>query len=338
MIDKKEHSGRAVPPVSRHQEKKTLRPGVICVKNRPWRNDLGLSMDDLIDEYINYLLIEKGCSPHTIEAYSRDLGNFMAHIRAGGLSRIQQVTPETVLSHLAEERERGLCSKSVNRKLAAVRGFYKFLIREGRVDRNPLANIEMAKGWMHLPDTLSREEMNRLLAQPGLTGAGSHRDKAMLEVLYASGIRVSELIGLTMNAVNWQVGYLLVMGKGGKERIVPVGRCAYDALNRYVVSGRPGLLKQKQNDMLFLNKSGEGFTRQGLWKVIKKYAERAGLKQKVHPHTFRHSFATHLIEGGADLRSVQIMLGHADISTTQIYTHITRERLKDVHRKYHPRG
>jgi integrase/recombinase XerD len=314
--------------VLRHRQKKTLRPGDIYVRNKPMISEQGLSMHDLIDEYMNYLLIEKGCSPHTIEAYSRDLSGFIAHIRAGDCSRIRDVTAENVLSHLAEQRERGLCSKSVNRKLAALRGFYKFLIREGRVDRNPLANIEMAKGWMNLPDTLSREEMNRLLAQPDLIGAAALRDKAMLELLYASGIRVSELIGLTMNAINWQVGYLLV----------PLGRCAYDCLYQYVEGARAGYLKQKQNDIVFLNKSGDGFTRQGFWKVVKKYAERAGLKKKVHPHTFRHSFATHLIEGGADLRSVQIMLGHADISTTQTYTHITRERLKDVHRKYHPRG
>jgi integrase/recombinase XerD len=324
--------------VLRHRQKKALRPGDIYVRNKPMISEPGLSMHDLIDEYMNYLLIEKGCSPHTIEAYSRDLGGFIAHIRAGGCSRIRDVTAENVLSHLAKQRESGLCSKSVNRKLAALRGFYKFLIREGRVDRNPLANIEMAKGWMNLPDTLSREEMDRLLAQPDLIGAAALRDKAMLELLYASGIRVSELIGLTMNAMNWQVGYLLVMGKGGKERIVPLGRCAYDCLYQYVEGARASYLKQKQNDIVFLNKSGDGFTRQGFWKVVKKYAERAGLKKKVHPHTFRHSFATHLIEGGADLRSVQIMLGHADISTTQTYTHITRERLKDVHRKYHPRG
>jgi len=295
-------------------------------------------MDGLIEEYINYLLIEKGCSTHTIEAYSHDLGNFVVHIRKQGCRRIQDVTPDIVLSHLAEQHERGLCSKSVNRKLAALRGLYKHLIREGAIAYNPLTNIEMSKGWMHLPDTLSREEMNRLLAQPELNVVSALRDKAMLELLYASGIRVSELIGLTMNAVNWQVGYLLIMGKGGKERIVPIGRCAYDTLYQYVEKTRPGFLKQKQNDILFLNKSGEGFTRQGFWKLVKKYAEQAGLKKKVHPHTFRHSFATHLIEGGADLRSVQIMLGHADISTTQIYTHITRERLKEVHRKYHPRG
>lgn len=295
-------------------------------------------MDDLIDEYINYLLIEKGCSPHTIEAYGHDLGCFITHIRAGGIFRIEEIAPENVLSHLAEQRGRGLCSKSVNRKLAAIRGFYKFLIREGKVEQNPLANIERAKDWMSLPGTLSCEEMNRLLLQPDLIGAAAVRDKAMLELLYATGIRVSELIGLTMNAVNWQVGYLLVMGKGGKERIVPLGRCAYDSLYQYVENVRAEFLKQKQTDIVFLNKSGDGFTRQGFWKVVKKYAERAGLKKKVHPHTFRHSFATHLIEGGADLRSVQIMLGHADISTTQTYTHITRKRLKDVHRKYHPRG
>jgi len=295
-------------------------------------------MDGLIDEYINYLLIEKGCSPHTIEAYSRDLGDFAVHIRKEGCCRAQDIIPDVVLSYLSKQHERGLCSKSVNRKLAALRGFYKFLMREGKIERNPLSNIEMSKGWMHLPDTLSREEMNRLLAQPDLNAASALRDKAMLELLYASGMRVTELITLTMNAVNWQVGYLLVMGKGGKERIVPIGRCAYDTLYQYVEDVRSGFLKRKQNDILFLNRSGEGFTRQGFWKLVKKYAERAGLKKKVHPHTFRHSFATHLIEGGADLRSVQIMLGHADISTTQVYTHITRERLKEVHRKYHPRG
>jgi integrase/recombinase XerD len=180
--------------------------------------------------------------------------------------------------------------------------------------------------------------MDRLLAQPDLIGETALRDKAMLELLYATGVRVSELIGLRMNAINWQVGYLLVMGKGGKERIVPVGRCAYKCLQEYVESARDGALKQKQNDVVFLNKYGNGFTRQGFWKMVKKYAGKAGLQKKVHPHTFRHSFATHLIEGGADIRSVQIMLGHADISTTQIYTHVTRERLKDIHRKYHPRG
>jgi integrase/recombinase XerD len=295
-------------------------------------------MDDLIDEYLNYLLIEKGCSTHTLEAYSRDLASFVAHARKREARQIKEVTPEILLSHLAEQRGRGLMASSVNRKLAAIRGFYRYLIREGRVERSPMVGIERAKGWMQLPDTLTRDEMNRLLSQPDPAGHSALRDKAMLELLYATGIRVSELISLTMNSLNWQVGYMIVMGKGGKERIVPFGRSAYDCLERYVGSARPALLKQKQRDILFLNRAGEGFTRQGFWKMVKKYAGRAGLQKKVHPHTFRHSFATHLLEGGADLRSVQTMLGHADIATTQIYTHITRERLKGIHRKYHPRG
>jgi len=160
----------------------------------------------------------------------------------------------------------------------------------------------------------------------------------MLELCYATGIRVSELIGLTVNSINWQIGYLVAMGKREKERIVPIGRTAYDRVKRYVEGARPLLLKGGDSDLLFLNRSGRGMTRQGFWKIVKKYAGRAGLGKRVHPHIFRHSFATHLLEGGADLRSVQIMLGHADISTTQVYTHVTRDRLKEVHRKYHPRG
>ncbi len=160
----------------------------------------------------------------------------------------------------------------------------------------------------------------------------------MLELVYATGIRVSELIGLTVNSINWQVGYLVAMGKGEKERIVPVGQTAYERVKRYQEGARPFLLKGRENDLLFLNRSGKGLTRQGFWKIVKKYAAKAGLNKAIHPHTFRHSFASHLLEGGADVRSVQIMLGHADTSTTQIYTHVTRERLKEIHRKYHPRG
>jgi integrase/recombinase XerD len=164
------------------------------------------------------------------------------------------------------------------------------------------------------------------------------RDRAMLELLYATGLRVSELISLSMNSINWQVGFLAVMGKGGKERVVPVGRTAYDCVRRYVDEARPKFVRSKTTEVLFLNRFGRAFTRQGLWKIIVGYAQKAGLQKNVHPHTFRHSFASHLLEGGADLRAVQVMLGHSDISTTQIYTHVTRERLKEIHRKYHPRG
>jgi integrase/recombinase XerD len=243
-----------------------------------------------------------------------------------------------MISFLASLQKEGLAANSVNRALAAIRGFYKYLLREKKVEHAPVAHIELARVWMRLPDVLSREEMELLLAQPGAATPADCRDSAMLELLYATGIRVSELIGLTVNSINWQVGYLVAMGKGEKERIVPVGRTAYDRVKHYLESARPLLLKGGESDRLFLNRSGKGMTRQGFWKIVKKYAAKAGLGKRVHPHTFRHSFASHLLEGGADLRSVQIMLGHADISTTQIYTHVTRERLKEIHRKFHPRG
>jgi integrase/recombinase XerD len=191
---------------------------------------------------------------------------------------------------------------------------------------------------MRLPGTLSREEMETLLDQPVEATPAGIRDKAILELLYATGIRVSELTTLTLNRVNRQMGFLVTVGKGRKERIVPVGQSALEWLARYIDQIRPAFLKRKTSNVLFLNRSGEGFSRQGLWKLIKKYARMSGLERKVHPHTFRHSFATHLLEGGADLRSVQVMLGHTDISTTQIYTHVTRDRLKEIHKKYHPRG
>ncbi len=298
----------------------------------------GLFMDELVDEYLNYLSVEKGVSRLTLEAYSRDLNRYFGFIRRCGIRTIADITPDDVISYLARVREDGLNARSINRGLAAIRGFYQFLFREKKVDTNPVANIELAKVWSRLPDTLGREEINLLLEAPGKETPAAIRDTAMLEIMYATGIRVSELISLTMSSINWQVGYLLVMGKGSKERIVPVGRSAYDRLHDYVNHARPFFIKKNTANALFLNRSGQPLTRQGFWKLVRKYVLKAGLQKKVHPHTFRHSFASHLLEGGADLRSVQIMLGHADISTTQIYTHITREGLKRIHKKYHPRG
>ena len=295
-------------------------------------------MHDLLDQYLNYLSVEKGCSHNTLEAYSRDLHGYLTFIQKCGCIKIQDASSDVIMAYLTARKKDGLSANSMNRGLAAIRGFYKYLLREGKVDQNPLIHIELAKVWMRLPDTLNREEMNHLLEQPAVTRDAGLRDKAMLELMYAAGIRVSELINLKMNDISWQVGYLVTMGKGGKGRIVPIGKSAYDYLSQYVEKSRPKLIKGRQNDLLFLNRSGERLTRQGFWKIVKKYVLKAGLKKKVHPHTFRHSFATHLLEGGADLRSVQMMLGHADISTTQIYTHVTRERLKDIHRKYHPRS
>ena len=295
-------------------------------------------MDDLIDEYMNFLAVERGASRNTIEAYSRDLIRYAGFFRNRGIKTLEGINPADVISYLGQLRQDGLSPNSVNRSLAAIRGFYKYLIRERRTDQNPVANIELAKVWMRLPDTLNQEEMNRLLLQPGNKTPTGIRDTAMLEVMYATGARVSELISLTMNSINWHAGYLVAMGKGGKERVIPVGQSAYDCLYTYVHKTRPDFMKKRPSDILFLNRRGGGFTRQGFWKIVKKYAVTAGFEKKVYPHTFRHSFATHLLEGGADLRSVQIMLGHADISTTQIYTHITRDRLKSIHKKYHPRG
>jgi integrase/recombinase XerD len=295
-------------------------------------------MNEIIDEYLNFLTVEKGVSRHTLDAYSRDLNRYLSFIQNLGMNALTDVTPDDVIAYLTRIKQDGLNARSANRALAAIRGFYKFLICEKKIDTNPVAKIEQSKVWSRLPDTLNKEEMNLLIGAPGLKTPHAIRDTAMMELMYATGIRVSEIITLTMNNINWQVGYLVVMGKGSKERIVPIGRSAYNCLYEYVNYARAGFMKEHATNTLFLNKSGRGLTRQGFWKILKKYAMKAGLQKKVHPHIFRHSFASHLLEGGADLRSVQTMLGHVDISTTQIYTHITRERLKHIHKKYHPRG
>lgn len=295
-------------------------------------------MNGRIDAYLNYLAVEKGASPHTLEAYSRDLIRFYAFIRDRRIQLPDEVKSDDVIAFVTNLRQEGLSPKSVNRTLAAMKGFYKFLIREKEAKSSPVSDITMARGWMRLPGALSLAETNLLLAQPGLGTAAAIRDTAIMELMYATGLRATEVIQLNIKNVNWQVGYLATLGKGGKERVVPIGKTAFDLLKKYLEEVRPRLLSLHSANILFLNRFGKGFTRQGLWKLIKKYAAMAGMEKKVHPHTFRHSFATHLLEGGADLRAVQVMLGHADISTTQIYTHVTQERLKAVHKKYHPRG
>jgi integrase/recombinase XerD len=295
-------------------------------------------MQEILPRYLNHLLIERGVTQNTLEAYRRDLRRYFQFLLQKDITILQEVQPEVIIEYLVQIKGEGLSANSMNRALAALRGLYKYLLQEKIIGQSPLVNIELAKVWMRLPDTISKEEMNVILIQPGNQTAAAMRDTAMLELLYATGIRVSELINLTMNSVNWQVGFLVVMGKGSKERIVPIGKTAYDCTRLYVDKSRPQLMQKKITDVLFLNRFGTKFTRQGLWKIVIRYAQKAGLQKKVHPHTFRHSFASHLLEGGADLRTVQVMLGHADISTTQIYTHITRDRLREIHAKYHPRG
>ena len=295
-------------------------------------------MDERIDEFLNYLAVEKGSSLNTLEAYSRDLRRYAVYLRQEELGSPGDVDPEHLVAFLGTLKKEGLSATSINRTLAAIRGLYRYLLRSGHIPENPLTKVSLAKVWMRLPDTLSLHEMEELLQKPDDTTPQGLRDKAMFELLYATGLRVSELVTLTVNAVNWQVGCLTATGKGRKERIVPIGKTAIAILRRYMEESRPLLLKEKKTDVLFVNRRGGGLTRQALWKTIRKYALLAGIQKKVHPHTFRHSFATHLLEGGADLRAVQVMLGHADISTTQVYTHVTRERLREIHRKYHPRG
>ena len=290
-------------------------------------------------KYFNHLLIERGMAQNTLESYGRDLKRFICFLEEDkNITDVKEVVPEMIVEYLTQIRHDGLSANSMNRSLAALRGFYKYLLWEKVITQNPLANIELAKVWMKLPDIISKDEMKSILAQPGTQSVSALRNTAMLELLYATGIRVSELVNLTMNSMNWQVGFLIVMGKGSKERIVPVGKVAYDFTRRYVDEARPKLMQTKNTDVLFLNRFGKKFTRQGFWKIVVGYAKQAGLQKKVYPHTFRHSFASHLLEGGADLRTVQVMLGHSDISTTQIYTHVTRERLREIHQKYHPRG
>jgi len=295
-------------------------------------------MDDRIDEFPNFMAVEKGSSLNTLEAYSRDLRRFAGYLKEEKIPSPEDVFPEHLVAFLGTLKREGLSATSINRNLAAIRGLYRYLLRSGHIPENTLTKVSLAKTWMRLPDTLNLQEMEELLQKPDDTNPSGLRDKAMFELLYATGLRVSELVTLTVNAVNWQVGCLTATGKGRKERIVPIGKTAIAILRRYMEESRPLLLKGKKTDVLFVNRRGGGLTRQALWKTIRKYALLAGIQKKVHPHTFRHSFATHLLEGGADLRAVQVMLGHADISTTQVYTHVTRERLREIHRKYHPRG
>lgn len=296
------------------------------------------AMTDWADRYLHHLAVERGVSHHTLEAYSRDLYRFRAFLARTGVGDFGDVSAQHMIAYVAALRGEGLAATSVNRNLAAVRGLFRYLLREGVLSSFPSVWPARSRTWFRLPDALTKEDMASLLACPGVATPFAVRDTAIMELMYATGLRVSETASLDLTNINWQVGYLWVRGKGEKERVVPIGLSAMMILKKYIEEVRPVLQKNRSMRRLFLNRRGKGFSRQGLWKLIKKYAILSGLGRMVHPHTFRHSFATHLLEGGADLRSVQVMLGHADISTTQIYTHVTQERLREVHRRCHPRG
>lgn len=292
----------------------------------------------LIDSYLNYLIIEKGLADNTITAYSSDLSFFMEFIEVSGRKDIKDIEQSEILKYLIFMRDQGLDAKSRARKLIAVRGFFKYLCREDIIEKDPVKAIDLPRSSLKLPDVVSVPQIKKLLDAPDEDTPAGIRDGAMLELLYASGLRVSELINVKTMDVNLEAGFVRVFGKGSRERVIPLGSYAIDRIEKYKSEARHFFLKEERSDFLFLAKRGKPMTRQGFWKIIKGYCLKTGLMSSISPHTFRHSFATHLLEGGADLRAVQIMLGHSDISTTQIYTHISRDHLRSVHTKYHPRG
>jgi len=293
--------------------------------------------DPLLDRFLEHLVVERGLAQNTLDAYRRDLTRYAAYLR-GRKQAVTALDRTVIPRYLLALREAGLNPRSVARHLSAIRQFHRFLVREGIVTEDPTAHLESPRPWRRLPGVLSRAEVERLLAPRPLQSPQAFRDRAMLEVLYASGLRVSELVGLRLSDLDFNVGVVRVLGKGNKERLVPLGDAAIESLRAYLTQARPLLERRRAVPHLFLGRHGRGLTRQMFWILLRRYVRAAGITKRVTPHTLRHSFATHLLEGGADLRVVQLMLGHADIGTTQIYTHVSRARLKAIHAKYHPRG
>jgi integrase/recombinase XerD len=296
------------------------------------------SLDQLADQFINYLIVEKGLSKNTVVAYSRDLTLYLEFLRSNNIADIAAADITLVLKHLIELRDAGLGPRSRARHLVTLRGFFRFLVQQKIIDANPAQLVDLPKAGLKLPDVLKVDEVLQLLETPDPSKPLGVRDAAMLELLYAAGLRVSELIRVGMADINLEACFVRVLGKGSKERIVPIGLVAKKKIDAYLTSGRPILLKGRPSPYLFVTRSAMSMTRQGFWKLLRQYALKTGISHRITPHSLRHSFATHLLERGADLRSVQVMLGHVDISTTQIYTHVAQERLKAIHTQYHPRG
>jgi len=291
-----------------------------------------------LDRFGDFLTLEQGTSPRTLEAYRRDVERLAGYALTRGASSPVDVTSRLLREFVYHLKDVGLAPSSIRRNISAVRTYFRFLLADGVVTRDPSERIETPKRWRTLPEVLTVDEVTRLLAAPTLDDPLAFRDRAMLELAYGAGLRVSEWITLGVRDLLLEEKLVRVFGKGAKERLVPIGRSAIGAVATYVRELRPRLEKGGGKGILFLNARGEPLTRMGAWKILRRYVERAGIEKHVSPHTLRHSFATHLLEGGADLRAVQEMLGHADISTTQIYTHVDREYLRQVHKRYHPRG
>lgn len=291
-------------------------------------------MQTLIQEFSEYLRIEKRNSPHTVSGYCRDLKRFSTSFKG---RQADTLTTADIRGFLIFLKEQGLSAASVARSLSSIKSFFKYLCQDKQLQSSPAEILETPKRWRKLPDVLSLTDVDSLLKCPNLKSVLGIRDQAMLEILYATGLRVTELVGLKTNNLDLQVGYLRTLGKGSKERIVPVGSMAKKAVEDYILNSRPALLRGRKAEELFVTRRGRAMTRQGFWKLLKAYVIQANIRTHVSPHTLRHAFATHLLERGADLRSVQQMLGHSDISTTQIYTHILGKRMLEIHEQFHPR-
>lgn len=295
-------------------------------------------MDSLLDSFLTYLAVEKGLSENTLESYGRDIRKFLSFVDKKGITAAEGIKYNDILDFLSDSKEQGYSATSTVRSIVSIKQFFKYLLLEKVIEENPTAHIRTPRMKKSIPGVITLDEVERILSAPDESTPEGLRDAAMLEILYATGIRVSELIGIKLNDVNFELGFVIVYGKGSKERIVPIGDKAKEKLIEYLRDSRPALLKSRDAKALFVTRLCRGMTRQGFWKIIKNNALKAGIAKKISPHTLRHSFATHLLERGADLRTIQIMLGHSDISTTQIYTHVESERLKEIHKKYHPRS
>jgi integrase/recombinase XerD len=295
-------------------------------------------MKAFIDEFMNYLSVERGLAQNTLLAYRRDLDKYIDYLSQKGVKNSSQVNREHVSNFMFDLKKHDMSATSICRNLAAVKMFHRFLVRENLSKEDPTTLVDTPKIWKRIPSVLTQAEIESMITAASGKKTQEVRDQAILEIFYASGLRVSELSDLKTTSINYEVGFVRAVGKGSKERIIPLGKKAREALQRYLLRARPQLLKNQANDFLFLSRLGKKISRQSLWAVIKFYARKANIKKTIKPHTLRHTFATHLLEHGADLRSVQEMLGHADISTTQIYTHVDKERLKSVHKQFHPRS
>jgi integrase/recombinase XerD len=302
------------------------------------------AFDQQLDRFMSHISVERNLSPHTLEAYRRDLGKLVEYAARQGRQGFEQVRAEDItglllsLSTPGEDGQLAYSPRSQARLLSGLRTCYRFLVEEQVVREDPTREVVMPRIPRKLPEFLSMEEVDDLLARPRTDTPRGLRDRAMLETLYATGLRVSELVGLRLDALDRRMGVVKAFGKRRKERVVPLGDQALDALGAYLELGRPGLLKERRSDALFVTSRGGPMTREGFWKLLKGYGRAAGIRRAISPHKLRHSFATHLLERGADLRSVQAMLGHVDISTTEIYTHVTTERLRKVYDRFHPRA